>query len=195
MYLYSYVNFESHCLLGSSQLSSQSLVRSVNSFPSYDFTLSCSWASGVTSSILVVLNQHDSAREDTGWWNPSGNPNEEVIQLWAFSHFKDQVKIEIKNSKWLFQMEYDGGIWGEMLLWTVFFPHKKERIIKCINDCVILFGWSNKKKFTTIFLYCSYHDKTSLVKKFCIIFFLFPLSSKRSGRINVCVSGYSVCYR
>ena len=108
LYLYSYVNFESHCLLGSSQLSSQLLVRSVNSFPSYNFTLSCSWASGVTSSILVVLNQHASAREDTGWWNPSWNPNEEVIQLWAFSHFKDQVKSEIKNSKWLFQMEFGG---------------------------------------------------------------------------------------
>ena len=40
------------------QLSSMSLIPSVNSFPSYNITLSCSWASGVTPLFLVSLNRH-----------------------------------------------------------------------------------------------------------------------------------------
>ena len=41
-----------------SQLSSQSLIPLINSFPSFTLTLSCSWTYGVTPSLWVFLNQH-----------------------------------------------------------------------------------------------------------------------------------------
>ena len=35
------------------------------------------------------------------------------MKVWAFSEFKNQVKSEIENFKYLFQIEDDGGIGGK----------------------------------------------------------------------------------
>ena len=50
------------------------------------------------------------ASEDPMWWKPSWNQNEEVEKFVTFSDFENQVKINIENFKWLFQIEDDGGI-------------------------------------------------------------------------------------
>ena len=53
------------------------------------------------------------ASEDPRCWKPSWNPNEEVMNVWAFSDLYNQVKSDIENFKWLFQIEDDGGTGGK----------------------------------------------------------------------------------
>ena len=52
----------------------------------------------------------ESASEDPRQWKPSWNPNEGMMKVWAFS---DQVKSDIENFKWLFQIEDDGKFGGK----------------------------------------------------------------------------------
>ena len=48
-----------------------------------------------------------SSSEDPRWWKPSWNPKEEIMKVWAFSNLYNQVKSDIENFKWLFQIEDD----------------------------------------------------------------------------------------
>ena len=54
-----------------------------------------------------------SAIEDPKWLKPSWNSNEEGIKGWEFYDFKNQVKSDIENFKWLFQIEDDKGTGGK----------------------------------------------------------------------------------
>ena len=88
-------------------LSSQFLIPSVNSFPSYNFTLSCSWADSLAFSVpkstfwVLMKIQGD------------GNLAEELMKVWEFSDFFNQVKSDITSFKWLFKLEDDEGIGGK----------------------------------------------------------------------------------
>ena len=42
-----------------------------------------------------------------------GDSSEEAMIVWTFSDIYNQVKINIKNFKWVFQVEDDGGMWGK----------------------------------------------------------------------------------
>ena len=48
-----------------------------------------------------------------GAGNQTKSKNKEVIKVWAFSDFKNQVKSYIENFKYLIHIEDDDGIGGK----------------------------------------------------------------------------------
>ena len=58
-----------------------------------------------------------------------GDSSEEVMIVWTFSDIYNQVKINIKNFKGVFQVEDDGGIGGKCICVQPIAINKE--ILKC----------------------------------------------------------------
>ena len=70
------------------------------------------------------------------------------MKVWVFSYFQKQVKSDIENFKWLFQIEDQGGIEGTCICVQQF--ALKKRIIKLLSHCVIMCCFRKGKNTKTL---------------------------------------------